>query len=166
MEWDPLTQRERDVAGAVREHFGGLASMPTDMLVAFVRACAHRTADWEAATISRLEATLAWRASSVDADNVLSSPPPQRQRFEELYQAGPVGTDKDGHPVILERVGRVAPAELCEAFGEEKLLERHSVYAREVNAVAFCAHSMVQHGRSERQQVPGLGGSGRSSGRG
>ena len=109
MEWDPLTARELAVAQAAREHFDSLSEIPMDMFVSFVRASRGReTAE---TTIRRLEDSLVWRAEpQVRADEILAKPPPQRRRFEELYQAGPVGSDQDGRPVIVERVGQVVPA--------------------------------------------------------
>ena len=105
-EWEPLSRREREVATALRRHFGEerFASIPGDLLVPFIRGYQLEDA-WVDTSTELLSKTLEWRAS-VGADTAVVQPPPGQLEFEKLYQAGPVRRDAEGRAVVLERVGR------------------------------------------------------------
>ena len=137
-EWLPLTPIEAEVAEALALHFGPqrYASIPADLLVAFIRgnqdliprgggveaflrggaAAAASGAASDAlsrrvhTTAILLEEALAWRDASYIDDGYVLRPPPGRAEFERLYQSGPIGLDAHGRPIILERLGPLAPA--------------------------------------------------------
>ena len=121
-EWDCLTSAEFGVCKAVRERLGAEAfeAVPLDTLVCFVRGYAHEQ-DWHASCIEHLQSTLAWRAepavATVIANLDRELPPPRRADFEAAFQAGPVGRDRDGHEIILERLGGILAREFCTALG-------------------------------------------------
>ena len=121
-EWDCLTSAEFGVCKAVRERLGAEAfeAVPLDTLVCFVRGYAHEQ-DWHASCIEHLQSTLAWRAepavATVIANLDRELPPPRRADFEAAFQAGPVGRDRDGHAIILERLGGILAREFCTALG-------------------------------------------------
>ena len=55
-------------------------------------------------------ADVAWRKTlAYLPEETLARPPENREAFERLYQAGPVGSDAEGHPVVLERLGAFPP---------------------------------------------------------
>lgn len=88
--------------------------------------------------------TLAWR-QAVGADDAMLHPPPGHADFEKIYQAGPVGRDADGHPVIVERVGRVPAKLFCSAYNEDSLTP-HILYNKEA-ARALCRRLSHEAGR-------------------
>ena len=57
--------------------------------------------------------------------------PPKRTLFEQYQQAGPIGEDSLGHPVVLERSVHIHPNLMHEAFSFEMFME-NMVYNREV----------------------------------
>ena len=134
-EWDCLTPAEFAVCKAVREQLGAEAfeALPLDTLVCFVRGYAHEK-DWHASCIEHLTATLAWRAepavAAVIANLDRDQPPPRRADFEAAFQAGPVGRDRDGHAVILERLGSILAREFCSAWPVGAFMEQ-CIYNKE-----------------------------------
>ena len=122
-EWDCLTPAEFAVCKSVRERLGAEAfeAVPLDTLVCFVRGSMHDQ-DWHASCIEHLTTTLAWRAEPAVATVIANlaapapAPPPRRADFEAAFQAGPVGRDRDGHAIILERLGGILAREFCTAW--------------------------------------------------
>jgi len=117
-EWDALSSAELSCLRAVRERLGPAAfdAVPSDELVCFVRGSADEK-DWVAATTAHLRETLAWRSTdSVSAASNLEAPPTGRAAFEAAFQAGPVGRDRDGRAIIVERLGRIAARDFCSAW--------------------------------------------------
>ncbi|EOD23614.1 hypothetical protein EMIHUDRAFT_116350 [Emiliania huxleyi CCMP1516] len=96
-EWLPFSEPELQVLATVRRWLGAARfdAVPLDLLVCFVRGYAYRK-DW--------------------AETVLDSPPADRPLFEQLYQSGPVGRDKQGHIVELMRLGRLKVSKLFKSF--------------------------------------------------
>jgi len=66
--------------------------------------------------------------------------------FEELIQAGPVGWDSEGHPVVLDRFGAIDMAKLLRSFDTEAFL-RHSAFSREVLRCYATANSIRRQKR-------------------
>ena len=88
---------------------------------------------------ARLLQTLEWRASA-NADALLMHPPPELERYQAIRVRHWIGTDREGQPVMLERLGEF----MANAPGEGRPfeldhwialyawdLERHFVKMRE-----------------------------------
>ena len=54
--------------------------------------------------------------------NLNPHPNPNPNPDRNLMQAGPIGFDAEGHPVILDRFGACQPAKLLEAFDQESFI--------------------------------------------
>ena len=54
--------------------------------------------------------------------NLNPHPNPNPNPDRNLVQAGPIGFDAEGHPVILDRFGACQPAKLLEAFDQESFI--------------------------------------------
>ena len=154
LEWKPLSPDEIAVLAEIKYWLpDDFAALPADLLVTFVRGFIYRK-DWPCASVAYLDRALRWRAQ-VGADHPVpmllrggssaDAAPPKRALFEELCQAGPIGTDNHGHPVIMERNCLVAPTELLGAFDEELMLQ-HMLYNREC-ARAYCAAESMRLGK-------------------
>ena len=71
---------------------------------------------------------------------LLDAPPPERQRWESLLQAGPIGFDRHGHVVYLERTGAIPTKDLLGEFDEETFLKHpRSLAKRCAYTTANCA---------------------------
>ena len=66
----------------------------------------------------------------------MTRPPPGQLKFEQIYQAGPVGRDAEGRAVVLERIGRIPASVLCATYDEESIVP-HGVFVKEA-ARALC----------------------------
>ena len=145
LDWESLSAAELEVVRGVRACLGDAVfdTIPTDLLICFVRGCAHE-ADCLSVVCERLVAAIAWRAE-LRADDAVAAPPPERGAFEQLYEAGPVGFDADGRPIILERLGRLPIGRLLAHF-DERELEAHAVYGME-SARALCRQASHRRGR-------------------
>lgn len=133
----PFSESELGIVDALRQRLGvdAFAALPADVLVASVRG-ARREADWTGGAEALVQAFLAQGSTTA----VYSNPPP-RDAIEAAFQAGPVGVDGDGRPIILERVGRAEPRALVELLGadtgDDTLVARHTLYVAEA-ARALC----------------------------
>ena len=145
LDWEALSEAELEIVRGIRACLGDAVfdTAPTDLLISFVRDCAHE-ADWLGAACARLIAAIAWRGE-VSAENAVASPPPDRAEFERVYEAGPVGFDADGRPIILERLGKLSVATMNSQFNEQDL-EAHAVYAMEA-ARALCRQASHRRGQ-------------------
>tara|TARA_B110001452_G_scaffold51895_1_gene39549 strand:+ start:495 stop:1586 length:1092 start_codon:yes stop_codon:yes gene_type:complete len=142
-EWALLKPDELQVVRRLKAWLGNAAfsKLPRDLLVCFVRGYAYR-ADWAEASFAYLDQCLRWR-DGMSADVIaLQSEllPPKRAMFEAIVQAGPIGFDREGHPVILDRVGATDPSKLLPNFDQDAFM-RQQCYNREclrVFATANC----------------------------
>ena len=134
-EWDCLTERELGACKAVREKLGAESfdAVPLDTLVCFIRGYSEEK-DWHASCIEHLSKTLAWRdepdVATVIANLDRALPPPRRADFELAFQAGPVGRDRDGHAIILERIGGIVAREFCSAWPVSAFMDQ-CIYNKE-----------------------------------
>mgnify|MGYP001201448880 CR=1 FL=1 len=123
-EWEPLQEDELKVVRSIKGWLGPeFGELPVDLLVSFVRGYAYHP-EWARASFAYLERGLLWR-KEVAADLLAIRPermPAKRAEFESLVQAGPIGFDADGHPVILDRFGACQPAKLLAAFDQESFI--------------------------------------------
>ena len=121
--------------------------IPPDLLVAFVRGYRYRP-DWPNAAFAYLDRAFRWRqGDAIDEPHpmmmrTVEQLPKERDRFESFFQCCPVGTDDNGHPVLLERFCESLPDEIFASFDEAQILE-HLTYNREVQR-AFCAASSMR----------------------
>jgi hypothetical protein len=123
-EWEPLQKDELEVVRSIKGWLGSeFGDLPVDLLVSFVRGYAYHP-EWARASFAYLERGLRWR-KEVAADYLAIRPermPPRRAEYEALVQAGPIGFDADGHPVILDRFGACQPAKLLAAFDQQAFI--------------------------------------------
>lgn len=140
-EWDDLDADELEVLRKVRGWLGAEAfeRVPLDLLVTFTRGYAYR-ADRADASFVFLERALKWRAETA-ADRIVLQQLPNRELFEELCPSAPMGHDKHGHTVIIERLGRVQVKELFRHFDEETYI-RHQAFSREAVRLISTANSL------------------------
>ena len=129
-EWQPLNEQERAVVTALSQRLAGFDTVAPDLLVAFVRG--HLT-DGVDTTEQLLRKCLEWRAlPEVQADSATLKPLSGRRAFEAMYQAGPVGRDAEGRAIVMERVGALPMASLCQLRPlDEEALIRHYLYTKE-----------------------------------
>ena len=132
-EWAMLKPDELQVVRRIKTWLGNTAfsKLPRDLLVCFVRGYAYR-ADWAEASYAYLDQCLRWR-DGMSADVIaLQSEllPPKREMFESIVQAGPIGFDREGHPVIVDRVGATDPGRLLPNFDQDAFM-RQQCYNRE-----------------------------------
>jgi len=126
-EWQPLNEQERAVVTALSQRLAGFDTVAPDLLLAFVRGYLTDGVD---TTERLLRESLEWRAlPEVQADSATLKPPSGRRAFEAMYQAGPVGRDPEGRAIVMERVGALPMASLCQL--DEAALIRHYVYTKE-----------------------------------
>ena len=130
-EWDPFTEAELEVAAQIATWLGAdeWDRLPLDILACFVRGYAYRT-DWADAAFAYLHRQIIWRYEEMRCGVLLDAPPPERQRWESLLQAGPIGFDRHGHVVYLERTGAIPTKDLLGEFDEETFL-KHLTFSRE-----------------------------------
>ena len=126
-EWQPLNEQERAVVTALSQRLAGFDTVAPDLLLTFVRGYLTDGVD---TTEQLLRKCLEWRAlPEVQADSATLKPPAGRGAFEAMYQAGPVGRDPEGRAIVMERVGALPMASLCQL--DEAALIRHYVYTKE-----------------------------------
>ena len=126
-EWQPLNEQERAVVTALSQRLAGFDTVAPDLLLAFVRGYLTDGVD---TTEQLLRESLEWRAlPEIQADSATLKPPSGRRAFEAMYQAGPVGRDPEGRAIVMERVGALPMASLCQL--DEAALIRHYVYTKE-----------------------------------
>lgn len=143
----PLTPEELEVCRKVRCWLGTrrFDTIPRDLLLCFVRGYGNRE-DWAESVCAFLDGCLRWR-QTVDADScVEADPPPQRQLFEECVQSGVVGTDRHGHPVVVDRIGRIPVDRLLTNFDVD-LFIRQQTYNRECLRLYAALNSQKQQKR-------------------
>ena len=130
-EWDPFTEAELEVAAQIATWLGAdeWDRLPLDILACFVRGYAYRT-DWADAAFAYLHRQIIWRYEEMRCGALLDAPPPERQRWESLLQAGPIGFARHGHVVYLERTGAIPTKDLLGEFDEETFL-KHLTFSRE-----------------------------------
>ena len=126
-EGQPLNEQERAVVTALSQRLAGFDAVAPDLLLAFV--LCHLT-DGVDTTEQLLRESLEWRAlPEVQADSATLKPPAGRRAFEAMYPAGPVGRDPEGRAIVMERVGALPMASLCQL--DEAALIRDYVYTKE-----------------------------------
>ena len=126
-EWQPLNEQERAVVTALSQRLAGFDTVAPDLLLAFVRGYLTDGVD---TTEQLLRESLEWRAlPEIQADSATLKPPTGRRAFEAMYPAGPVGRDPEGRAIVMERVGALPMASLCQL--DEAALIRHYVYTKE-----------------------------------
>lgn len=139
-EWLPFSEPELQVLATVRRWLGAARfdAVPLDLLVCFVRGYAYRK-DWAETVYVELSEALEWRERA-SADSVLDSPPADRPLFEQLYQSGPVGRDKQGHIVELMRLGRLKVSKLFKSFELDAIITQvtYAAEAKRACNIANC----------------------------
>uniref|UniRef100_A0A7S0JEH8 CRAL-TRIO domain-containing protein n=1 Tax=Calcidiscus leptoporus TaxID=127549 RepID=A0A7S0JEH8_9EUKA len=137
----PFCDEEMEIVRKLYQWLGGerVHQTPRDLLACFVRGYAYR-ADWAEASCAFLDRALTWRAQCGADQMCMQEPPPRRSLFESLVRSAPIGFDKEGHPLILERFGAVEPAKLLSSFDEASFL-RHQTYSREASRLYAAANS-------------------------
>lgn len=150
-DWIPLTDEEIDVLKQMHRWFKlaqakdsespGFADMPHDVLMAFIRGYSYRP-DWPQACFAFVHETVKWRVKpGPPVDLAIDGPPcalmmrpaddlPNRAQFEQFFQAGPIGKDKDGRPVLLDRSCQTPPDQIFAVFDEATVV-RHLTFNRE-----------------------------------
>jgi len=69
--------------------------------------------------------------------------PENRQEFERLWRSSIIGEDADGHPIVMESIGKIPTKEFAAAFTGDAAKEAnflaHSAFNKEVLRGAFRA---------------------------
>ena len=141
-EWDPFTEAELEVAAQIATWLGAdeWDRLPLDILACFVRGYAYRS-DWADAAFAYLHRQIIWRYEEMCCGVLLDAPPPERQRWESLLQAGPIGFDRHGHVVYLERTGAI-PTKTCSASSTRPSSSTSRSRALRAHTTANCAGGM------------------------
>lgn len=142
-EREPLSPDEAAVLLQARAALGAdFARLPRDVLVQFVRGY-RAEPDWPAATVRHLRELVAWRDRE-RCDEILlpAHAPEQRAEFERMWRTSVIGEDGEGHPVVLEPLGKIPPAEFAALFPEALFL-RHCVYTKEALR-RLCVHASAR----------------------
>ena len=141
VEWEPLSDEERVTVEQMRVWLGHteFAQVPLDLAVCFVRGYAYRP-DWPRASYAYLERCIDWR-KEMGGEIAFQPPPARRDLFESLCQGGPIGRDAEGHPVVLERLGRIPPKQLLQQFDEAEF-HQQAYYTKEATRLLCAAHSL------------------------
>lgn len=145
-EWDPLTSEELQVCS----HLSGCAwpeqnfgDIPVDLLVCFVRGYAHE-ANWAGETRRLLADALRWRSKERADSAIASGPPARRVQWEAAWPSGPIGHDREGRAVVVDRIGQIIPRS-CADFDEDAFLQ-HALYSKEA-ARTYCRALSHKGGR-------------------
>lgn len=127
----PLCRNDAPIVQYIATHVpDAFARLDADMICSFVRSYRSYKKPLET-TVKYIQETLSWRNSiAYDCSDSLRDPPKGRDEFERMYQAGPIGRDKCGRVVVLERIGQIPAKELCARFSAADVVQ-HSVYNRE-----------------------------------
>mmetsp|Transcript_29772 Transcript_29772/g.74424 ORF Transcript_29772/g.74424 Transcript_29772/m.74424 type:complete len:1484 (-) Transcript_29772:260-4711(-) len=139
-DWEPLSVAELRVHRELQESLGreALSVIPDEVIVCFLRSCAHNE-NWMSVASSRLSAIIEWRAKW-RCSELLVSPPPERDLFEEMHKAGPVGRDADQRPVVFERLTSTSASPLHAKFDQHTIVQ-HLIYGLEAAQVLCRATS-------------------------
>ena len=81
------------------QNFGDI---PVDLLVCFVRGYAHE-ANWAGETRRLLADALRWRSKERADSAIASGPPARRVQWEAAWPSGPIGHDREGRAVVVDR---------------------------------------------------------------
>jgi hypothetical protein len=128
MESPAFTTEDGEVARALREQVpAAFENLPPDVWVGFIKAYAGEKPRL-ATTRKHLENLLVLKQKypKLHSEEALRAPPATRGEFEVVYQVGPVGKDKHGAGVVLERVGAVQAKRLCKLVASDKAAGEHS----------------------------------------
>ena len=149
----PLSPDDLDAMEYVATHTpDAFALLDADMICSFVRTYREYAPRLET-TVKHIRDSLVWRTSlSYDCASSLKETPPGRDDFERMYQAGPVGRDRCGRAVILERIGRIPAKEFCQRFTADDVVQQ-SVYNREA-AIAYSRKLSHEEGRLIQRITP------------
>lgn len=131
-ESEPLTADEQAVLSEAKRVLGDdLNGLPRDAVVQFIRGYVSEP-DWMATSVSHMKTVSEWRKEE-QCDTILeeANVPPKREQFESMWRTGVIGEDPEGHPVIIESIGRIPAHEFKTTFDEKEFL-RHCVYNKEV----------------------------------
>ena len=140
------------IAHALAHEVPEWGQLDADMMSAFIRAYRNYEPRLQQ-TVQYVRRVVQWRSSlHYDVASCLRDPPAGRTEFEAMYQAGPVGRDAAGRAVVVERIGRIPPVELCMRFSAEDVVH-HTVYNREA-AIALNRTLSAQSGRLVQSITP------------
>lgn len=149
IEWHLLTAEEIACAAAIREWLGGetFSQIPYDLLITFIRGFSYRV-DWHSAAFAFLDAALDWRRAE-GCDAVLAAEgtsgftafaPQGVPEFDQLFPAGIIGRDREGHLVVLDRLFAAPSATMLSRVSDDDYI-RHSIARREVFRAAASANA-------------------------
>ena len=151
-EWEPFLAKDLDVLEQMLFHWLEPETgqrLPHDLLSGFVRGYAYRK-DCAAASYAYLERCLKWRrANNVDDVILHSRFPLNHDLFERIWPCGPVGTDRDGHLVMVDRPCAVSSKVMIESFSTEALME-HTIARRECVRAAVSASCFATQRRTTK----------------
>lgn len=138
----PLSSDDAAVVDYLAFHVpDAFITLDPDMICSYARHF-HGYKERLQTTAANVQEMLTWRKSvPYQCDDILARPPADRDNFERLYQAGPIGRDGQGRVVVLERIGAIPAKEFCAHFTAEAVVEQ-SVYNREA---AMALNRKVSH---------------------
>jgi len=105
----PLTADEQDVYDAIHKKLeeSGEKMLPHEAIIRYVRGYSFEAKTggkdkWRETSVAEAMKTVAWR-KEVDADTLEQRSLPKWEIFKQAWPTGICGTDRAGHPILVER---------------------------------------------------------------
>lgn len=121
----PPTPIELKIFDMARARFGErLNKLSYNTVIRFIRGFAHEKPR-EEKTLQMIENCLKWR-EELKVDELAREPYGERfKRFQQLWPAGFHGISKQGHPIYVERPGKIDPDKVWSEFKWEEVRNFH-----------------------------------------
>ncbi|KAG8470767.1 hypothetical protein KFE25_009188 [Diacronema lutheri] len=137
LEWEPLDEQQVDIfAHCVAELGPELRNLPDDLVTMLVRGYVGEK-DPKQCAVEHMIETSDWRKEN-DIETALTPKrlPENRQEFERLWRSSIIGEDADGHPIVMESIGKIPTKEFAAAFTGDAAKEAnflaHSAFNKEI----------------------------------
>ena len=121
---DPLSPAEQQILDLMKSTYGTrLNSISENTLIRYIRGYKDDAAPSDKA-LEMLGKMLTWRETN-HIEQVSKEKLPKSEIFKSIWPSGLHGVGKDGHPILINRVGQVDGAKLTKEFTMDEVTKFH-----------------------------------------
>jgi len=129
----PLTDKEQEILSAMRAKYGDrLKHISENTLIRYIRGYKDDV-DPKGKALEMLGKMLEWREAN-NIDQLVTQTLPKGDVFKHIWPSGIHGHGKEGHPILVNRVGAVDGSKLTKEFTMEQVTQFHIQEMESLNA--------------------------------
>jgi len=139
----PLSAQEQEILAAMKAQFGDrLKTISESTLIRYIRGYKDDPHPKEKA-IEMLGKMLTWRESN-KIDELVKQTLPKGDVFKHIWPSGVHGVGKEGHPILVNRLGAVDGSKLTKEFTMDQVTQFHIQEMESLNSAKEAASSLQQ----------------------